>query len=313
MSARSEALEAPAPSASFQKEELVRDLRALGLRPGDLVNAKVSLKSIGHVEGGPGTLLEALLEAVGPTGTIVTDSFLEVYPLPLSRKNAAKLSDRSSPSYAGALANALVQHPRAFRSTHPVQKFAAVGARAEELMAAHTPRSYAYDVLRVMAEQGGRNLKIGSEEKTVGVGTTHVAIGLLKLRQKRERAGRAYVSEDGRVVTFERDWAGACARGFINFLPHYRPAGAILSEGRVGRAEAKITDMKRTLEVELELLRRDPAMLMCQDPACVECRLSWEFSTGSLMGVVMHKIRTRKFRGIPSAILTRVNRNYLPR
>jgi len=314
VSARNVALEDPAPSASFRQEDLVRDLRALGLRPGDLVNAKVSLKSIGHVEGGPGTLLEAMLEVVGPTGTIVTDSFLEVYPLPLSRKNAAKLSDRSSPSYAGALANALVRHPQAFRSSHPVQKFAAVGARAEELMAAHTPGSYAYDVLRVMAEQGGRNLKIGSEEKTVGVGTTHVAIGLLKLRQKRERAGRAYVSEeDGRMVTFERDWAGACARGFVNFLPHYRPAGAILSEGRVGRAEAKITDMKRTLEVELELLRQDPSMLMCQDPACVECRLSWKFSTGSLMGVVMHQIRRRKFRGIASAVLTRINQNYLPR
>ena len=103
-----------------------------------------------------------------------------------------------------------------------------------------------------------------------------------------------------------------CAWGF-NFLPHYRPAGGILSEGRVGRAEAKITDMKRTLEVELELLRRDPSMLMCQDPACVECRLSWEFSTGSLMGVVMHQIRRRKLREIPSAILTRFNRNYLPR
>ncbi len=300
------------PKASVHKEDLVHDLRALGVRPGDLLNAKVSLKSIGHVEGGADTLLEALLEAVGPAGTIVTDSFVTVYPLPLSKKNVQQPSDRSTPSYAGALANALIRHPRAFRSTHPVQKFAAVGARAEELMAAHTPSSYAYDVLRVMAEQGGRNLKIGSEEKTVGVGTTHVAIGLLRLRQKRFRAGRTYM-EKGRAVLFERDWAGACARGFVNFLAYYGPTGAILSEGHVGRAEAKITDMKKTLEVELELLRRNPSLLMCSDPACVDCRLSWQFSTGSLIGVVFHNLRKANFKAVRTAIRIRLNRNYLPK
>jgi aminoglycoside N3'-acetyltransferase len=277
------------------------------------VNAKVSLKSIGHVEGGADTLLEALLEAVGRSGTIVTDSFVDVYPLPLNEETARKLSGRSTPSYAGALANVLVRHPRAFRSSHPVQKFAAVGARAEELMSAHTPISYAYDVLRVMAEQGGRNLKIGSEEKTVGVGTTHVAIGLLRLRQKRPRAGRAYVENGGRVVTFERDWAGACTKGFVNFMPRYRSIGAILSEGRVGLAQAKITDMKLTLEAELELLRKDPSLLMCDDPTCVECRLSWEFSTGSLGGVILHNLRKGRLRAVLFALRAWANQNYLPK
>jgi aminoglycoside 3-N-acetyltransferase len=295
------------------KEDLVRDLRALGVRRGDLINAKVSLKSIGHVAGGAATVLDALLEAVGPSGTIVTDSFLAVYPLPLSRENRQKLADRTTPSYAGALANALVSHPRASRSSHPVQKFAAVGARAEELMSAHTPGSYAYDVLRVMAEEGGRNLKIGSEQKTVGVGTTHVAIGLLRLRQKRDRRGRAYVAEDGTVRVFERDWAGACARGFINLLPYYGPVGGIVSEGRVGLAQAKITDMKKTLDVELELLRKDPSLFMCNDPACVECRLSWEFSTGSLPGVVLRNLRKGDFRAVLAAFRTSLNRNYLPK
>ena len=121
------------------------------------------------------------------------------------------------------------------------------------------------------------------------------------------------MADDGRVKTFERDWAGACARGFVNFLPHYRPAGAILCEGRIGQAEAKITDMRKTLEIELELLRRDPTLLMCQDPACVECRLSWEFSTGSLLGVAVENLRRWKFGAIESAIRTRLNRNFLPK
>ena len=42
-------------------------------------------------------------------------------------------------------------------------------------------------------------------------------MGLLRLRQTRVRAGRAY----GQVAIFKRDWASACARGFVNFLPNY--------------------------------------------------------------------------------------------
>jgi aminoglycoside 3-N-acetyltransferase len=302
----------PVRQDAFRKEDLVRDLRALGVRQGDLLNAKVSLKSVGYVDGGADALLQALLEAVGPSGTIVTDSFVNVYPLPLSEENARKISDVKTPSYAGALANALIRHPAAHRSTHPVQKFAAIGAQAAELMSAHVPTSYAYDVLRVMSERGARNLKIGSEEKTVGVGTTHVAIGLLGFRQKRERAGINYRDASGRIVTFERDWAGACAKGLGKFLPYYGSAGGILSEGRVGHAEAKLTDMQRTLNVELEMLRRDPSFFMCDDPACVECRLSWEFSDGNLAAVLLHTVLRRRRSAVVSAVRIARCRNYLP-
>ena len=218
---------------SFTREELLRDLRLLGVRPGDLLCVKASLKSVGRVEGGVDALLEALLEAVGPAGTVVTLSFVKVSRLPLRGATARQVSSRFTRSYAGALANAVIRHPRARRSTHPIQMFAAIGHRARELMDAHTPDSYGYDVLRVLAEEGGRSLKIGSDEKTVGVGTTHVALGMLGLRQKRPRRGVQYLGSDGTLAMFERDWAGACREGFLNLMPHYRRAGAVLRDGKV--------------------------------------------------------------------------------
>ena len=53
------------------KEELVRDLRALGVRAGDLLMVHASLREIGLGredvgEGGAERLLDALDEAVGP-------------------------------------------------------------------------------------------------------------------------------------------------------------------------------------------------------------------------------------------------------
>ena len=49
---------------------LVQDLRALGVREGDLLMVHASLRAVGPVDGGPAQVLGALLDAVGPGGTI---------------------------------------------------------------------------------------------------------------------------------------------------------------------------------------------------------------------------------------------------
>ena len=55
------------------KQDLVRDLKHLGIGSGDLLNVKASIRSIGELDGGADTLIDALLEVVGSDGTIVTD------------------------------------------------------------------------------------------------------------------------------------------------------------------------------------------------------------------------------------------------
>jgi aminoglycoside N3'-acetyltransferase len=263
----------------LSKKDLVKDLKDLGVKNGDLLNVKCSLRSIGKVEGGAETLVEALVEIVGETGTIVTDSFVSVFNPRLSEQKP--LSDENSPSYAGALANAMLKHPEVYRSRHPVQKFAAIGAMAKELTESHNENSYAYDILRIMAQRNGKNLKIGSDEKVVGVGTTHVAVGMMGFRQLRPVMGRHYINSVGEKEFFPIDWAGLCAEGLINFIPHYEKNGNIISTGRVGNSPAKITSMEGTLKTELEILEKDPTFFMCDDPNCVGCKLTWEMKKGS--------------------------------
>jgi len=50
---------------TISKDKLVSDLKNLGVKKGDALNLKISLKSIGHVEGGPVTVIDALMEVVG--------------------------------------------------------------------------------------------------------------------------------------------------------------------------------------------------------------------------------------------------------
>ena len=272
-------------------EELVTGFKKLGVQSGYVYNVKASLKSLGFVEGGAKTVIDALLEASAPNGTLVTDSFIAPFPLPLSPKNAKVISSKEIPSYAGAIANAMLNHPKAFHSSHPIQRFAAVGSRAEELMKNHTPQNYAYDVLRVIAKDGtGKNIKIGPEEKVVGYGTTHVAIGEMGFIQKWRPLGINYIDKNGDTKTFQRNWSGGCAEGFGKFLAVYREKGGIDTEGFVGNAPCMISDMATTLQVEIETLSKDPAFFMCDNPACVGCRLTWEFSNGNYMNVLYHRI-----------------------
>lgn len=297
--------------AELTRIDLVRDLRNLGVTEGDLLNVKASLRSIGNIQGGVDTLIEAILEAVGPSGTIVTDSFVDVHS-PFSRAFWKNVIDQDAPSYAGALANAMLRRRDVHRSRHPVQKFALIGRMAETLAKGHTPDSYAYDVLRIMAEKGGKNLKIGPDEKVPGVGTTHVAIGLAGLRQKRPLAGVRYKDAEGKVRSFYRNWSGGCMKAFYNLNSAYdRASGAVLAKGKVGEAPAKLTSMGVTLRLEQELIRTNVGgFLRCGNPACLDCRFSWEGLSDPLAPFLWDAVRRGRFKAAAKALLYRVVYRY---
>jgi len=253
------------------------DLIKLGVKEGDTLNLKISIRSIGKVRAED--VIIDILDIIGPRGTIVAESFVNSYHISELKRNKYS-SNRYTESYAGAVANQMICWPGAVRSFHPIQKFTAIGYRADELMN-HGPDDYAYEPLRVMALTGGKNLRIG--DRVIGVGTTHVAIGMLGLKQNIPKEGVYYWA--GRRVLFRRNWAGGCAVGFNNMLPMY-----IGNKGKVGNANAMLTDMKDTLSLEMALIRNDPTEFMCGK--CIDCRYSWAHSTGFAKKIVLPLLRT---------------------
>lgn len=139
---------------------LAADLSRLGVRDGDVVLVHASLRALGRVAGGAATVVRALLDVVGPGGTVVVPAMTpdnsdpsrweairgEPAPersWPVIRRMLPAFDPACTPSFRmGAVAEAVRRWPGSVRSGHPQSSFAATGALAGPLMADHDRRCH---------------------------------------------------------------------------------------------------------------------------------------------------------------------------
>ncbi|MEU3058327.1 aminoglycoside 3-N-acetyltransferase [Streptomyces griseus] len=164
------------------RDRIRDDLTTLGLAPGDTVMFHTRLSAIGYVPGGPGTVIDALLDVVGPAGTLmVTCGWNDAPPYDfttwprawqqaLRAHHPAYDPELSEAEHAnGRLPEALRHRPGALRSRHPDVSLAALGASAAALTEAHPwddPHGPGSPLARLVA-LGGRVLLLGAPRETM--------------------------------------------------------------------------------------------------------------------------------------------------
>ena len=253
------------------KKKIYNELVALGLRKGMYINLKCSYNSLGNIEGGPMSLIDVILDIIKEKGLLVTDSFVRCYKIGSNEISKNKV-DQNTKSYAGLIANIILKHKNCKRSHHPIQKFSLIGEEADSLAVQHNKNSYAYDILKILSEEKNSfNLKIGSENKVLGVGTTHVATGILNIEKYEEKLG-VYFKNNNTYELFERNWVGICNRKLTNLNSFYRSNKNInMFENKVGNTYGLLTSMNETLREELKLFRFSENNLQCDDLYCFDC------------------------------------------
>lgn len=132
--------------------DLVADLRALGVRPGGVLVAHVSLSALGWVVGGEQAVVLALETALGEDGTLVMPSqswqlcdpaYLQDPRVPEDSWDAVRSAlPPYDPAWTptrtmGAVVEALRTRPGTRRSGHPHRSFVARGPLAERVLAEH--------------------------------------------------------------------------------------------------------------------------------------------------------------------------------
>jgi aminoglycoside 3-N-acetyltransferase len=147
------------------ENELRRDLAGLGIVPGDILFVHSSMKRIGNVRNGPDTVIDALLRAVGPEGTVM----MPAYSMPQHSQLAA-LEEYSgfdplvTPATVGFLPETFRKRKGALRSIHPTSSVSAIGKLAEEMTGSHhlSPTTFGRGTpFHNFLEAGGKLLGIG--------------------------------------------------------------------------------------------------------------------------------------------------------
>jgi aminoglycoside 3-N-acetyltransferase len=126
------------------RSSLTADLVRLGVQSGDLLMVYAGVRSIGPVTGGVNVIVHALLDVIGPAGTLAAYVDFEAFyqgaeeEVPVFDKRIAHAARDH-----GVLHETLRNWPGALRSDHPDAGVVAIGNRAEWLTADH-PFQYGY-------------------------------------------------------------------------------------------------------------------------------------------------------------------------
>lgn len=267
----------PQPEPQFRTRVSLRsDMERLGIRPGDLVMAHAAMRRVGPLLNGPDALIGALIDTIGPTGTLMAyvdwdaryDELLDEEGLvpPEWREHIPPFDAASSRAIRdnGALAEFIRTTPGAQRSGNPGASVAALGARAEWLTADH-PLDYGYgegSPYAKLVEAGGKVLMIGAPLDTMTL--LHHAEHLARIPNKRIRRYEVPLAASGGVywrVVEEFDTSNPVVPGlaedyFAAIVSEFLASGQG-EQGLIGSAPSVLVDAAPICAFAVDWLERN--------------------------------------------------------
>ena len=186
------------------RQELDDTLAAVGVQAGDGLLVHSALQFLGRPEGGLQMYLDALLDEVGPEGTLAVPAFTFAFA-------RGKDFDRreSTSENMGVFSEFVRLHPEALRTSHPMQSLSLIGAHAEDLAALDTPSAFdegsAFDR---MLELDFKLLLLGADIQAASIAHYSEQRAEVPYRFWKDFAGRVRVDDgwqDGSYRMYVRD------------------------------------------------------------------------------------------------------------
>jgi len=245
---------------AIAKNRLRADLRRLGVATSQTVMLHASVRSIGWIVGGPDVVIQALLDILGPQGTLMMYVGWEDSPYELAEwsedwqraylEECPPFNPARSRAYRkwSILTEYLRTWPGAMRSDHPDGSFAAVGRLAHWLTEGH-PLQYGYgpgSPLAKLCEARGEVLLLGSPLNAITL--LHYAEHMAKVPNKRIVRYKMPVLCDGQRVWVNmeefdtnRGIVGDAEEYFEAIVREYLTSGKGAG-GKVGEAPSYLFD-----------------------------------------------------------------------
>lgn len=252
-------------SGPITQARLVVDFQRLGITPGMTLLVHASLSRIGWVCGGARTVIESLIQTLGPEGTIVMPAQSSELsdpsgwcdpPVPESwwetiRATMPPYDPHLTPTRGvGQIAETFRTWPGAQRSLHPQVSFSAFGPGAADILVRQPMEDPfgAQSPLAALSDRGAQVLMIGTGWET--------CTGLHLAERLAQPDGPTF--QDGTCITVEeeRRWVRLC-------LPETQPErfvpfGAkldgsdLLRHGHIGSAASRLFPLAPAIQMAVE-------------------------------------------------------------
>lgn len=251
---------------SVTRAQIEAGLREVGLRTGDVVLVHSSLSAFGYVEGGADTVIDALLAAVGETGTVVVPTFT------WRANHAAEtvtfdVRASSCKHEVGIIPETFRRRPQARRSTHVCHSVAAIGPHTDQVMGEGISSFGAGSTFHRLYDLDAWCLLLG-------VGFTsctelHAVEEFMRVpyRHHRDFAGSTVVLEDGtrvpsRAIEYLRE------PGYTNDFAKMRAVfdrAGVLRTTRIGAAEVINVRIRDIFDITRRLMEDDIGFLLNEE------------------------------------------------
>ncbi|AZP21525.1 aminoglycoside N(3)-acetyltransferase [Streptomyces aquilus] len=264
---------------------LVEGLERLGVRPGATLLVHASLRRLGTA---PDAVLAALLDALGPEGTVVVPTFTagnsdtsrayrEATRHMTRRQRHAYLAEMPAFDPAvtpsedmGRLAETVRCAQGAVRSGHPQTSFAALGARAAELVAGHDETCH-------LGPRSPLGRLYDTRAQVLFLGVGYESCSAFHLAEYRvdgapRKEYRCVVLRDGarhwmayKDVDLDDEDFGALGEAFE--ARHAPGAGSVVCRGQVGYADARLFPVREAVDFAVTWLAGNRPLGIHTDPS----------------------------------------------
>lgn len=241
-------------------DQLVSEFRTLGVQSGDTLLVHSSYKSLGEVDGGPQTVVNALLATLGPEGTLIMPTFNFDF-------NKGQPWDvRSTPSQMGVLTEIVRKDPRSKRVFHPIYSFAIIGKHAEFLGGLRYKSSYERDSVF------GKLRDLDGKIMVIGLSYTNSMTFFHHIEQMESVDYRFLKQFTGQVTDWDgRTWTDTFEMLVRNIdmgvITEVNPMGELMEKAgiikirKLGNADVKLMKANEVYAFTAREMKRDPHLL----------------------------------------------------
>lgn len=261
-----------------RKNDILKAIDQLDLKE-KVVMIHSSMKSFGHVKGGPRTIIDGFLSR-GYTVLVPSFSYnFEADPMYEDRpeRNACYYEDFDRERHErarifhvesneivasmGALPASLLKMQGRSRGYHPMNSFAAIGPLADELIREQDFEDV-YGPLKKMMEIGGNIILMGVDLRRM------TALHLSEELSGRNLFIRWAKDREGQI---KRIHIGSCSDGFNNFKDILKDLETSIE---VGKSLWRLFPMKETVELARTHIEKDQRITHCGNELCIRCDAS---------------------------------------